>query len=163
MATAMVMATATATTSEDDANNRQGQQRQRARTTTARTTATTARTTTTTVATAAAVAAAFLPAAAKVDSGGSAISAGGGQGNIRLVAVLHSALVVLCLHTVGMIKICFGINVFRSKVYLACPDMPNRVYSIRIYSRLILCLFWSKSGSKPFIPILAVTHYKINY
>jgi hypothetical protein len=26
--------------------------------------------------------------------------------------------------------------------YLACPDMPNRIYSIRKYSRFILCLFW---------------------
>jgi hypothetical protein len=35
--------------------------------------------------------------------------------------------------------------------------MPNRIYSICTYSRFILCFFWSKSGSKLFRPILAVT------
>ncbi len=30
--------------------------------------------------------------------------------------------------------------------------MPIRLYTIPTYSRFILCLFWSKSGSKPFIP-----------
>jgi hypothetical protein len=37
------------------------------------------------------------------DSGGSGISAGGSQGNVRLVAVLCHALVVWCLHTIGII------------------------------------------------------------
>ncbi len=43
------------------------------------------------------------------DSGGSGISTGGGQGKVRLVAVLCRALVVWHLHTVRIIKICFGI------------------------------------------------------
>ncbi len=43
------------------------------------------------------------------DSGGGGVSAGGGQGNNRLVAVLCLALVVWCLHNVGIIQICFGI------------------------------------------------------
>ncbi len=43
------------------------------------------------------------------DSSGGSVSAGGGQGNVRLVAVLCHALVVWCLHTIGIIQICFGI------------------------------------------------------
>jgi hypothetical protein len=62
------------------------------------------------------------------DDGDDGISAGGGQGNIRLVAVLYCALVVWCLHTIGVIQICFGINLIWSKFYLACPDMPNIIY-----------------------------------
>ncbi len=73
------------------------------------------------------------------------------------VGCSSSPLVAWRLHTVGIIQICLGINLFWSKFYSACPDMPNRIYSIRIYSRFILCLFWSKSGSKPFRPISAVT------
>jgi hypothetical protein len=46
-----------------------------------------------------------------------------------------------------------------SKFYSARPDMTNKIYSICTYSRLILCLFWSKSGSKLFRPILAVTQW----
>ncbi len=42
------------------------------------------------------------------DSGGGSISVGGGQGNVRLVAVLCRALIVWCLHTIGIIQICFG-------------------------------------------------------
>ncbi len=37
--------------------------------------------------------------------------------------------------------------------------MPNRIYPICAFTRFILCLFWSESGSKPFRPVLAVTHY----
>ncbi len=44
------------------------------------------------------------------DSGGGGISAGGNQGNVRLVAVLCRALVVWHLHTIGIIQICFGIQ-----------------------------------------------------
>ncbi len=76
------------------------------------------------------------------NSGGGGVSAGSGQGNIRLVAVICRALVVWHLHTVGIIQICFGINLFWSKFYLACPDMPNRIYSICIYSRFILHMFF---------------------
>ncbi len=43
------------------------------------------------------------------DIGGGGVSAGSGQGNVRLVAVFCHALVVWCLHTVGIIQICFGI------------------------------------------------------
>ncbi len=43
------------------------------------------------------------------DSSGRGISASGGQGNIRLVAVLCHALVVWHLHIVGIIQICFRI------------------------------------------------------
>ncbi len=43
------------------------------------------------------------------DSGGGGISESGGQGNVRLVAVLCHALVVLYLHTVGIIPISFRI------------------------------------------------------
>jgi hypothetical protein len=96
------------------------------------------------------------------NSGGGSVSAVSGQGNVRLVAVICRALVVWHLHTVGIIQICFGINLFWSKFYLAYLDMPNSIYSICTYSRFILCLFWSKSGSNPFRPILAVTqHYEI--
>jgi hypothetical protein len=35
--------------------------------------------------------------------------------------------------TVGIVQIRLGINLFWYKFYLACPDMPNRIYSIRIY------------------------------
>ncbi len=41
------------------------------------------------------------------NSGGGGISTSGGQGNVRLVAVLCRALVVWHLHTVGIIQICF--------------------------------------------------------
>ncbi len=68
-----------------------------------------------------------------------------------------SMLIAWRLHTIGIIQICLGINLFWSKFYLAYPDMLNRIYSISIYSRFILCLFGSKSGSKPFRPILVVT------
>jgi hypothetical protein len=40
--------------------------------------------------------------------------------------------------------------------------MPNKINSIRTYSGFILCLFRSKSGSKPFRPILTVTHYLLS-
>ncbi len=43
------------------------------------------------------------------DSDGGNVSAGSGQGNVRLVAVLCHALVVWHLHTIGIIQICFGI------------------------------------------------------
>jgi hypothetical protein len=92
------------------------------------------------------------------NSGGGGVFAGGGQGNVRLVAVLSWALVVWHIHTVGIIKICFRISYSGLNSYTACPDMPNRIYSICTYSSFILCLFWSKFGSKPFRPILAVTH-----
>jgi hypothetical protein len=42
-------------------------------------------------------------------SGGSGFSASRGQGNKRLVLFFFSALVVWCLHTVGIIQICFRI------------------------------------------------------
>ncbi len=71
--------------------------------------------------------------------------------------VLCRALAAWCLHTVGIVEICLGINLFWYKFYSACLDMPNRIHSIRIYSEFILCLFWYKSGYKPFIPILVVT------
>ncbi len=90
------------------------------------------------------------------NSGGSNISAGGGQGCIGCCSL---SLVAWHLHTIGIIQICLGIKLFRSKFYSACPDMPNKIYSIPIYSRLIPGFFWSKSGFKPFRPILAVTHY----
>ncbi len=67
-------------------------------------------------------------------------------------------LVAWRLHTVGIVQIRLGINLFWYIFYLACPDMPNRIYFIRIYSGFVLCLFWYKSGSKLFIPILVVTH-----
>jgi hypothetical protein len=68
-----------------------------------------------------------------------------------------SPLVAWHLHTVGIVQICLGINLFWYKFYSACLDMPNRIYSIRIYSGFILCLFWYKIGYKLFIPILVVT------
>jgi hypothetical protein len=71
------------------------------------------------------------------DHGDDSVSAVSGEGNVRLVAVLCHALVVWRLHTLLIIQICFGINLFWSKFYSACPDMPNRIYSIRIYSRFI--------------------------
>ncbi len=43
------------------------------------------------------------------DSGGGSVSAGSGQGNVRLVAVLCHVLVVWCLHTIAIIQMCFGI------------------------------------------------------
>jgi hypothetical protein len=43
------------------------------------------------------------------DSGGGGISTNGGRDNVRLVAVLCGAVVVWCLHTVGIIQICFRI------------------------------------------------------
>jgi hypothetical protein len=88
------------------------------------------------------------------DRGGGGVSAGGGQGNVDHSSLL---LVARCLHNVGIMHIYLGMTLFWSKFYLACPDMLNRIYSIRIYSRFIPSLFWSKSGSKPFRPILAVT------
>jgi hypothetical protein len=90
------------------------------------------------------------------NSGGSSISAGGSQGNVGCCSL---SLVAWCLHTIGIIQICLGINLFWYKFHLACLDMPNRIYSNCIYSRFIPSLFWSKSGSKLFRPILAVTHY----
>ena len=68
-------------------------------------------------------------------------------------------LVAWLLHTVGIVQICLGINFFRYKFYLACPDMPNRIYSIRTYSRFILYLFVYKFRYKPFIAILVATRY----
>ncbi len=46
------------------------------------------------------------------DSGGGGVSAGGSQGNVRLVAVLCHVLVVWRLHTVGIIQICFGKKIY---------------------------------------------------
>ncbi len=63
------------------------------------------------------------------NSGGGGFSAGGGKCNVRFVAVLCHALVVLRLHTVGIIQICVGI-LFWSKFYLACPDMLNKILAI---------------------------------
>jgi hypothetical protein len=74
------------------------------------------------------------------------------------VGCCSSPLIAWCLHAIGIIQICLGINLFWPKFYLALPDMPNRIYSIHICSRFILCLFWSKSESKPFRPISVVTH-----
>jgi hypothetical protein len=61
------------------------------------------------------------------NSSGGGVSAGGGQGNVRLVANLCHALVVWRLHTVRIIQIYLGINLFWSKFYSACLDMPNRI------------------------------------
>ncbi len=72
------------------------------------------------------------------DSSGGSVSAGGGQGNVGCCSL---PLVAWRLHKIGIIQICFRINLFWSKFYLACPNMPNRIYSFRIYSRFILCLF----------------------
>jgi hypothetical protein len=108
------------------------------------------------------------------NDGGNGDSGGGGGGEIGgevggkvsgvvggkvsgKVGCCSLRLVAWQLHTLGIIQICLGINSFWSKFYLACPDMRNRIYSICNYSRFILCLFWSKSGSKSFRPILAVT------
>ncbi len=95
------------------------------------------------------------------NSGGGGISARGRQDNVRLVAVLSRALVVWRLHTIGIIKICLRISYSGLNSYSACLDMPNRIHFICTYSRFILYLFWSYSRSKPFRPILAITHWVI--
>jgi hypothetical protein len=71
-------------------------------------------------------------------------------------------LVAWRLHTVGIVQIYLGINLYWYKFYLACLDMLNRIYSFCIYSGFILCLFWCKSRYKPFIPFLVVTQCKIH-
>ncbi len=81
----------------------------------------------------------------------------GWQGQWRGWRLCSLPLVAWRLHTVGIVQIRLGINLFWYKFYLACPDMPNRIYSICTYSRFILCLFWYKIRYKPFIPILEVT------
>ncbi len=43
------------------------------------------------------------------NNGGGSVSAGGNQGNVRLVAVLCRALLVWSLHTVVIIQTCFEI------------------------------------------------------
>jgi hypothetical protein len=62
-------------------------------------------------------------------------------------------------HTLGIVQICLGINLFWYKFYSACPDMPNRINSIRRYSRSILCLFMYKFRYKLFIAILVTSQY----
>jgi hypothetical protein len=79
------------------------------------------------------------------------------------VGCCSSLLVAWRLHTIGIVQICLGINLLWSKFYLACLDMPKRIHSICIYSRFILCLFWSKSGSKPFRLILVATQQHTQY
>jgi hypothetical protein len=77
------------------------------------------------------------------DSGGG----GGGGGNIggevgkvaRSVAWLVACslpLVAWCLHTVGIVQIHLGINLFWSKFYSGCLINPNKFYSI-LYLDLI--------------------------
>ncbi len=64
-----------------------------------------------------------------------------GQWTWRGWWLCSSPLVAWCLHTVGIVQICLGINLFWYKFYSAYPDMPNRIYSIRIfrvYSMFIL-------------------------
>ncbi len=117
------------------------------RTMTARVTATMARTTTMKAATVTAVAATFLPAAAMV----------------MLVGCCSLPLVAWHLHTLGIIPICLGMNLFWSKFYSGCQcqDTPNRIHSNHIYSRFIPGLFWCKFGCKLFRTFLAVTHYLV--
>jgi hypothetical protein len=110
---------------------------------TARTMTMMARTTTMKAATATVVVAAFRLAAAMV----------------MLVGCCSLPLVAWHLYILGIISICLGINLFWSKFYSGCPDTPNRIYSIRIYSRFIPILFLSKFGYKLLRTFLAVTQY----
>jgi hypothetical protein len=74
------------------------------------------------------------------DSGGG----GGGGGNIggqvirvaRSVAWLVAPLVAWHLHTVGITQIHLGINLFRSKFYSGCPDIPHKFYFILYLDRI---------------------------
>ncbi len=100
------------------------------------------------------------------NDGGNNDSGGGGGGEIggevggvaRSVAWLVAVFFALALTYHRNRTDTFGNNLFWYKFYSACPDMPNRIYSIHTYSRFILCLFWYKFRYTPFIPILAVTH-----
>jgi hypothetical protein len=127
------------TTGEDDDDSKDDN---------ARTTATTARTTTMMAATTTAVAVAVARSVGRLV---------GWRSQWRGWWLCFLPLVAWRLHTVGIVQVHLGINLFWYKFYSACPDMPNRIYSIRIYSGFILCLFWYKSESKPFIPILVTT------
>jgi hypothetical protein len=82
----------------------------------------------------------------------------GWQGQWRGWWLCSLPLVAWRLHTVGNVQIHLGINLFWYKFYLACPDMPNRIYSICRYSWFILCLFVYKFRYKLFITILVTIH-----
>ncbi len=83
--------------------------------------------------------------------GGNNNSGGGGGGKIggEVGGVARSvAWLVPMFFAVGCLALTYRRNctdMFGNKFilvfYSACSDMPNRIYSIRIYSRFILCLF----------------------
>jgi hypothetical protein len=97
------------------------------------------------------------------DSGGS----GGGEIGGEVGGVVRSvAWLVAVFFAIGCLALTYHRNhtdtfgnkfILVYKFYSACPDMLNRIYSIRTCSRFILCLFWYKFRYKPFIPILEVT------